>query len=236
MSEPLSSRVRQWHRAWQKRTDKERNLFVAGAGLLLIAIHGLVIHPLGSKKIDKLTYDLEKMTVRNKNLAKADATPVIPPPALMGKNPTEAERELRELQHQLESISNELRSLKAQFVPLDDSLAMNALKSGLTSLAEDGDMEVTAIQHVVPRKEDADKPPTPEILKESAQSNPFRRPLIEMRARASFRGLMQFLDGLSRLPYVAAPVASSITVVVERNPQTNAPIRQWLDVRIKFAV
>ena len=55
-------------------------------------------------------------------------------------------------------------------------------------------------------------------------------------ARASFRGLMQFLDGLSKLPYVAAPVASSVTVVVERNPQTQAPIRQWLEVRIKFAV
>lgn len=236
MSPPPLPILHRWRRAWQKRTDKERNLFVAGAGLLLIVIYGLAIHPLGSRKIDRLAYDLEKMAVRNKSLAKADTAPVVPPPALMGKNQTDAERELRELQHQVETISNELRSLKAQFVPLDDSLAMNALKSGLTSLAEAGDMEVTAIQHVVLRREDADKPPTPEILKEAAQSNPFKRPLIEMRARASFRGLMQFLDGLSQLPYVAAPVASSITVVVERNPQTNAPIRQWLDVRIKFAV
>lgn len=236
MSETRASRLHQWQRAWEKRTSKERNLLVAGTGFALIVIYGLLIYPLAGKKIDKLSYDLEKMAVRSKSTAKADAAPAVPPPALMGKSQAEAERELREIQRQMESISTELRTLKAQFVPLDDSLAMNALKSGLTSLAEAGDMEVTAIQHVVLRREDADKPPTPEILKEAAQSNPFKRPLIEMRARASFRGLMQFLDGLSQLPYVAAPVASSITVVVERNPQTQAPIRQWLEVRIKFAV
>lgn len=236
MSGAFLSRLHQWQRAWDKRTSKERNLFVAGAGFVLIVVYGLAIFPFGSKKIDKLTYDLEKMAIRNKSATKVDAAPVVPPPALMGKSQPEAERELREIQHQMEVISSEMRALKVQFVPLDDSLAMNALKSGLTSLAEAGDMEVTAIQHVVLRREDADKPPTPEILKEAAQSNPFKRPLIEMRARASFRGLMQFLDGLSQLPYVAAPVASSITVVVERNPQTQAPIRQWLEVRIKFAV
>lgn len=230
------SRLRQWQRAWDKRSSKERNLFVAAAGFALIVIYGVAFFPLSAKKIDKLSYDLEKIAIRNKSAAKADAAPLVPPPALMGKSQIEAERELREIQRQVEVISAELRTLKAQFVPFDDSLSMNALKSGLTSLAEAGDMEVTAIQHVVLRKEDADKPPTPEILKEAAQSNPFKRPLIEMRARASFRGLMQFLDGLSQLPFVAAPVASSISVVVERNPQTNAPIRQWLEVRIKFAV
>lgn len=236
MNETRQSPLHQWRRSWEKRSGKERNLIVAGIGLGLVVLYGLVGYMSTSKQIDKLTYELEKMAVRTKGTAKADAAPFVPPLSLTGKNQADAGRELQEIQRHMEDVSHELRTLKAQFVPLDDSLTMNALKSGLTSLAEAGDMEVTAIQHVVLRKEDSDKPPTPEMLKEAAQSNPYKRPLIEMRARASFRGLMQFLDGLSQLPYVAAPVASSISVVVERNPQTNAPVRQWLDVRIKFAV
>ena len=57
-----------------------------------------------------------------------------------------------------------------------------------------------------------------------------------MRARASYRGLMQFLFGLSDLPYVAAPVWSDITIGVERNPKTQVPVRQWLEITIRFAV
>jgi len=35
---------------------------------------------------------------------------------------------------------------------------------------------------------------------------------------------------------VAAPVSSDISVQVERHPETRAPVRQWLDVQIRFAV
>lgn len=230
------SRIYQLQRSWDKRSQKDRNLIAAGIGLLLIIVYAVALYPLAGKRIDKLTYDIAKMSVREKNAAKAENKPYAPPPALMGKSPHEAERELLELQRQRDDSANELRLLKGKFVALDDTLAMNTLKSGLTSLAEAGDMEVIAIEHVVLRKEDRDRPPTPDVLQEAAKSNPFRRPLVEMRARASFRGLMQFLDGLHQLPYVAAPVASSIVVAVERDPQTQAPIRQWLEVRIRFAV
>ena len=236
MSTRISTQIRHWQRAWQKRPEKERNLIVAGIGLVLLVLYALLLYPLTDKAIDKLHYDLQKMAVRNKATAKAEAKPTAPPPALMGKSQSQAEQELKDLRSQIELISGEMQQLRAQFVPLDDSLAMNALKSGLTSLAEAGDMEVMAIEHVVLRSEDKDKAPTPAMIKEAAEANPFKRPLIVMRARASFRGLMQFLDGLNQLPHVAAPIASDIKVVVERNPQTNAPVRQWLDVKIKFAI
>ncbi len=237
MTSPVSPSLRlRWQRAWSQRPAKERNLITVGVGLVLALVYGLGIYPLAGKRIDKLAYDLEKMAVRSKGAAKAEAAPLVTPPALVGVNPAQAERELQGLQRQVEELSTELQALQSHFVALDDSLAMNALKSGLTNLAEAGDMEVTAIEHVVARAEDKDRPPTPELLQAAAQTNPFKRPLVQMHARASFRGLMQFLDGLHQLPYIAAPVASSITVVVERHPQTQAPLRQWLDVRIKFAV
>lgn len=222
---------------WEQRTGKERNLIVAGMAFALVVVYAVALYPLANKRGDKLAYDLEKMAVRNKNADKAAAAPFVAPPALAGVNPTQAESELHALQRQMEDTAAELRSLRGQFVPLDDSLAINALKSGLTALAEAGDMEVTAIEHVIPRRtEDKDAPPTLQLLQEAAQANPFKRPMVVMRARASFKGLMQFLDGLHQLPYVAAPVASSVTVEVERNPQTKAPIRQWLEVRIQFAI
>ncbi|UCV12759.1 hypothetical protein KI614_05975 [Dechloromonas denitrificans] len=232
----LLSRWHEWRRNWEKLPAKDRNLRTAAVAFVLVGLYAALLWPLSGKQISKLEYDLEKMAVREKNAAKAEAKPLIPPPNLGGRNQRDAELELQAIKSQLEDVTLELRKLNARFVPLDDSLAMNALKSGLTSLAEAGDMEVMAIEHVYSRSEDKDKPPTPQMLQEAAKGNPFKRPLIVVHARASFRGLMQFLDGLNQLPYVAAPVGSDIKVEVERNPQTNAPVRQWLDVRIKFAV
>lgn len=223
-------------RHWEKLPAKDRNLRTAAVACALIAFYALLLWPLSDRRIAKLSYDLEKMAVREKSTARAEAKPPLPPPNLGGKNQREAEIELQALKTQLDEVTLELRGLNARFVPLDDSLAMNALKSGLTSLAEAGDMEVMAIEHVYARSEDKDKAPTPQMLQEAARGNPFKRPLLVLHARASFRGLMQFLDGLNQLPYVAAPVGSDIKVEVERHPQTNAPVRQWLDVRIKFAV
>ncbi|MFH1659460.1 MAG: hypothetical protein ABIG35_09115 [Pseudomonadota bacterium] len=236
---PMEKWLAQWHewrRSWEKLPTQDRNLRTAAVAGVLIALYAALLWPQSNKRIDKLVYDLEKMAVRQKNAAKAEAKPLVPPPSLGGKSTREAELELQALRAQLDDVTLELRGLNARFVPLDDSLAMNALKSGLTNLAEAGDMEVMAIEHVYTRSEDKDKPPTPQMLQEAARGNPFKRPLIVLRARASFRGLMQFLDGLNQLPYVAAPVGSDIQVEVERDPKTNVPIRQWLDVRIKFAV
>lgn len=232
----LGQRWRDGWRHWERLSPKERNLHAAGVAMTLIAAYALLLWPQTSSRISKLAYDQEKMAVREKNSAQNAAKPVAPPPSLGGKSLPAARTELAELESQLKTVRSELQHLNARFVPLDDSLAMNALKSGLTSLAEAGDMEVTAIEHVYLRIEDKDRPPTPQLIQEAAKQNPFKRPLMVMKARASFRGLMQFLDGLVSLPYVAAPVGCEITVEAERHPQTNAVIRQWLQVNIKFAV
>ncbi|KAB2921540.1 MAG: hypothetical protein F9K30_14220 [Dechloromonas sp.] len=223
---------------WSKLPAKDKNLHTAVAAACLIGLYTLFIWPLAGNRLDKLRYDLEKMSVREKAAAKSSGSkaPAPPPPGLGGKSARDAERELLELQQQLETARGELLAINRRFVPLDDSLAMNALKSGLTSLAETGDMEVTAIEHVYLRDNDKDKPPTAQLIQEAAQANPFKRPLVTLKARASFRGLMQFLDGLRDLPFIAAPVACNIQVRVERHPKTRLPVRQWLEVQIKFAV
>lgn len=232
----LQQRLRHGYAAWQKQPDKEKHTYTTVVIGMVIAIYFGLIWPLAHNRLSKLAYDMEKQAVRERLAAKQPAAQPTPAPSLGGKNQSEARRELGDLHQQLAQIGNEVSRLKGAFVPLDDSLAMNAMKSGLTGLAEAGDMEVIALEHVYLRAEDKDVPPTPRLLKEAAENNPFKRPLIVMRAKASFRGLMQFLDGLAALPYVAAPVASEISVQIERDPKTDQPIRQWLDVKIKFAI
>lgn len=230
------SRLRSLLTFWRGLPAKEKNTYTAISIALCIAVYFGLIWPLGHTRLGKIEYEMEKQGMREKASAKVANLPPPPPPNLGGKNPTEARRELDALRQQLEETRKDVARLNASFVPLDDTLALNVLKTGLTSLAESGDMEVLALEHVYLRVEDKDRPPTPQMIKEAAQANPFRRPLIVMRARASYRGLMQFLDGLADLPYVAAPVSSDISVKVERNPQTGAPLRQWLEVQIRFAV
>ncbi|MBK1680876.1 hypothetical protein [Rhodocyclus tenuis] len=230
------SRLRTLLSFWQGLPAKEKNTYTAISIALCIAIYFGLIWPLGHTRLGKIEYAMEKQGAREKSLAKTPNTPEPPPPSLGGKNLTEARHELEALRQQLEVTQKEVTRLNGSFVPLDDTLALNVLKTGLTNLAESGDMEVLALEHVYLRVEDKDRPPTPQMIKEAAQANPFKRPLIVMRARASYRGLMQFLDGLADLPYVAAPVSSDISVQVDRNPQTGAPLRQWLEVQIRFAV
>lgn len=232
----IQQQIRHGHTVWQKLSAREKNTYTAVAAAICLALYFALLWPIGHTRLNKLEYDLEKQAVRDKAAAKQRTSPATPPPSLGGKNAADARRELNELHRQLEQTTVEVARLNAGFVALDDSLAMNVLKTGLTSLAEAGDMEVLALEHVYLHSEDKDRPPTPQMVQEAAQANPFKRPLIVMRARASFRGLMQFLDGLSGLPYVAAPVSSEISVQVERHPETKAIIRQWLDVQIKFAV
>ena len=233
----IQQKLRHLYSLWLKLPEKEKHIYTAAAAGVVIALYFALIWPLAHTRLSKLEYDMEKLAVREKNAAKATATAqVVPAPNLGGKNMTDGRKELDELHQQLERIQGEIRSQRNAFLPLDDSLAMNALKSGLTGLAEAGDMEVIGLEHAYLRPEDKDKPPTSQMLQEAGENNPYKRPLLVMRAKASFRGLMQFLDGLSALPYVAAPVTSEISVHIERDPTTNQAIRQWLDVKIKFAI
>ena len=233
----IQQKLHHLHSFWLKLPGKEKHTYTAVAVGILIAIYFALIWPQAHTRLSKLEYDMEKLAVREKAAAKtAASTQAAPPPNLGGKNMIEGRKELDELHQQLERIQGEIRAQRSAFLPLDDSLAMNALKSGLTGLAEAGDMEVIGLEHVYQRLEDKDLPPTTQLLLEAAERNPYKRPLLVMRAKASFRGLMQFLDGLAALPYVAAPVASEISVQIERDPVTHQAIRQWLDVKIKFAI
>jgi hypothetical protein len=226
---------------WRKLSGAQRWQAVLGLCVFLIGFYALIIHPVGKNKLETLRYREEKLNIRIKNSGGGGFTP-----GKQDKNELsmeQANREVAKVEATLNDLKKEQQRLLQRFVALDDLEGLQVLKSALAQLAESGDMEITAIEHIYARKEDRDAPPTQERLLFAGQENPYKRPLLRFKARASYRGLMRFLDGLGDLPYLAAPVWSDIHVNSEKRPKTTgnnldtsaSKPREWLEVEIHLA-
>ncbi|MDR2164243.1 MAG: hypothetical protein LBO79_01120 [Zoogloeaceae bacterium] len=227
-----SARIRAF---WGRFSIAERHQ-LAGACCALIAIfYGSLFWYPGNKQLGDLLYKEEKLNKRKK--ADRVGAPTI---KLENLNIQETQQDLARAQEALARQEAELERLTARFMPLDDLESLQVLKSEIARLAESGDMEVVAIEHVDQR--DNRRPPSLEALKQASQASPYKRPLLSLRARASYRGLMQFLDGLGNLTFIAAPVWSNIQVRMDRRRrqdaqgELNATPRQWLEVEIRLAI
>ncbi|MDR2624989.1 MAG: hypothetical protein LBC37_01505 [Zoogloeaceae bacterium] len=226
---------------WRKLSTRQRSQFVFGLCAFLIVFYTLIIHPAGEKKLENLRYREEKLNVRIKS-----SSGNIPTPSKQDRNELsleQANREIARIENTLENLKKEEQRLLQRFVALDNLEGVQVLKSALAQLAESGDMEIIAIEHIYTRREDRNAPPTKERLLAAGQGNPYKRPLLHFRARASYRGLMRFLDGLGDLPYIAAPVWSNIRVNSEKRPKNasnsldtgSSKPREWLEVELHLA-
>jgi hypothetical protein len=222
---------------WRHFSAAERHQIVGAACFLIALCYGLLLWYPGNKSLGELIYKEQKQNKRNSGASKGNAT--LQNFNLDGLDVQATRREFAKVQASLAEREAELSRLSARFMPLDDLEALQQLKSELTRLAESGDMEVTALEHI-PRTA-GDRPPTVEELKRTSARNRYKRPLLRFYARASYRGLMAFLDGLPRLSQIAAPVWSRVTVRtsgtsgVDAFGNANAP-KQWLEVEIHFAI
>lgn len=224
---------------WRRFSLAERHQLVGAACFLIVLCYGLLLWYPGQKKMSTLIYQEQKQSVRLRAAAKSQA-------ALKGFNMDgmdiqTTQRDLATVRESSDAMEAERKRLEARFTSLDDLEAVQALKSELTRLAESGDMEVTALEHIYPSREGKDLPPTPELLKAASEGNRYRRPLLNLKARASYWGLMAFLDGLSSLSRIAAPVWSSISVKTGKVKRTgtfgvNEVPLQWLEVEIHLAI
>jgi len=227
---------------WRRFSAAERHQIVGAACFLIALFYGLLLWMPGNKQLGELHYKEQKQAARNKSSAKTDAA--LKNFNFDGQDIEATKKELGKARASLATLEAERHRLSARFVPLEDLESLQALKTDLTQLAASGDMEITALEHIYARPEDRDRPPTLDLLKSAAGANPYKRPLLRLKARASYRGLMEFLDGLKGLPRIAAPVWSDIQVnaeqaVAERdgalgNPAT--PPKQWLEVEIRLAI
>ncbi|MDQ5887748.1 MAG: hypothetical protein RL210_331 [Pseudomonadota bacterium] len=220
-------------RQWQILPEAERRrvplivcLLLAGAYL---AFYSLVTAP----QISKLQGDINRLSGR----LKKSATVSTPAPVVRGsgKLPAELQQELRLVEQHLQQQQRHLQQLQARLAPLDRLADHQALRLALTELANGADIEVLRLETKGLPKEEQRQAPSVERLRELAQKNPYGRPLLRLEARASYRGLMQFLDGLADLPFMASPVAIRIEVKTDGSDTTPAT-RQWLEMAVDLAL
>jgi hypothetical protein len=223
----------------------ERHQLVAALCVLIAVFYGLLVWMPANKKLGTLLYQEQKQTARLR--AGGEVKGTLETLNVGGQDINKTREELAKTLGALAALKDEQARFGRRFLPLDDLESLQALKSELARLAETGDMEVTALEHIYRRPEDSERPPTLELLREASEGNRYRRPLLRLKARASYRGLMQFLDGLAKLSHTAAPVWSDITVKSDRRPpaQDNniiggggdtGPSKQWLEVEIRLAI
>lgn len=224
---------------WLRFSLGERHQLVGAACFLIVLCYGLLLWYPGQKKMSTLAYQEQKQAMRFRAVKKGHAA--LKNFNMDGLDVQATRRELAAVRESFNALKTERKRLSTRFTSLEDLEAVQALKSELTRLAESGDMEVTALEHIYPSSEDKKLPPTPKLLKRASEGNRYRRPLLNLKARSSYWGLMAFLDGLSSLSRVAAPVWSSISVKTGKVKRSgafgvNEVSLQWLEVEIHLAI
>jgi hypothetical protein len=218
---------------WRRLSTRQRTQAIFGLCAFMIVFYALIIYPSGHKKLETLRYREEKLNIRIKNSGRA-FTPGKQEKDELGTE--QARREIAKVEATLSGMKTEEKRLLERFVALDDLEGLQVLKSALARLAETGDMEIIAIEHIYAQA-GRDTPPTRELLMAAGQENPYKRPLLRFKARADYRGLMRFLDGLEELPYIAAPVWSDIRIGSGKNAPTRAnEAAARLEVEIHLAI
>jgi hypothetical protein len=234
---------------WNRFSGAERHQLVGAACFVIALFYGLLLWYPTHKHLGELVYKEQKQKVRQRAANKGAAAD-LQKFNLDGLNVQATRQDLAKVRISLAALEAERARLLARFVPLDDLETLQALKSELARLAESGDMEVTALEHIYRTPTDRNRPPTPELLKKAGEGNRYKRPLLSLKARASYRGLMAFLDGLPRLSRVATPVWSNIQVKGGGSARpretrsrdvlgmgtSNAIPKQWLEVEIRLAI
>ncbi len=228
--------MKRWIEHWQRLpADVRRTLLIGLVALLAVFYAGYLWKT--NKALGEVRYALEKQEARNRSLGPRAKLP----PAMLGSDdPTRIARELKTLQERLAQADQSAYNLRRQFLDYQRADApeqLQALKDQLTRLAEAGDMELIGLTHVFARKEDRDRAASIELLRQAAQANRFGRPLLQLRTRASYAGLMAFLRGLETLPWVVSPVSTDISVRSdERVRDERGEPMQWLDVEFQLAI
>lgn len=229
----MKTRLRALQARWRSVTAAERRRYFLVGGMLLAGLfalfHGLVTAPALVKAQD----DLTRVKGRAAKQGKQEAAP--PVPRLSGKSPGLLAREVKGLESQLAIQSTRLADLDPRFAPLDKLEEQQQLRLALTALANSADLEMLKLEQKGIAREERDLSPTPERMRALAEANPYKRPLLRFEARASYRGLMQFLDGLAALPFMVSPVWISVEVKTDAR-EGQAPRRQWLEVALDLAL
>lgn len=219
--------------AWRRLPAETRRTLLAGISVLFLVVYTGVVWKT-HKALGETRYALEKQAARTRELgAKAN----LPPSDLGGGDPAQVARELAAIKQRLVEEDARAYALRRQFLDYERTDAAQELKDRLTQLVDQGDMELIGLTHVFANKEDRDRAASRELLDAAAKANRFGRPLLRLRVRSSYEGLMEFLHGLDTLPWIVSPVAADIAVKVDdkARDERGEPLR-WLEIEFRLAI
>lgn len=213
---------------WLAMPEAERRRVPLVLGILVLAstlaAHALLTMPA------RLKTDQDHAR-QSQRAAAGKRAPKQATPRWAGKSAGALRREVQGLKDEVATQQARLADLEPRFASLAQVGPSRDLFEALTGLAASADMELETLEQKGLKREERDQPPSVARLAGLAAASPYQRPLVRLKARASYRGLMQFLDGLSGLPQVVAPVWISIEVATDA-PNGGRPRLQWLNVEM----
>ncbi|MCG8492377.1 MAG: hypothetical protein MI743_12235 [Sneathiellales bacterium] len=158
------------------------------------------------------------------------------------EEPTESaaklEKQLKALEDNHTQLRKQMEFLSEKFIPLDKPNRLKNMRLEVSQLAAKAGMDIDQIRSALSGDPQA-APPTAEII-ELESKNRFGRPLISLRAKSDFNGLMQFLQGLrnfsSNISVVRLAMEADRSFPDAEDEQQQANLPQLLDVELILAM
>jgi hypothetical protein len=172
---------------WHKLSPGERLRYQITALFLMFAIYGLILYPIShgrlveSKKM--LSRRLDRIKKRGGGDEKAEA----------GPNPRMLAGKLAKVEAQLKGNATVYGALDVGFAPLESGAERQQLMLEISRLAERSGLQLQSVS-----RKGAGGPKEMTI---TAEDPVLGRPLLIVTGQARFEQLLNFLDGLKRLPY-----------------------------------
>ena len=194
----------QWQKKWRRKSEKEKNQIAVVVVMMIVAAYALLVF--------QFTYsennDVLKMYNRQKDRLEKKRAKAPPKPPNVGG----LARKLKSIDKQIEVALQSKEKLGGSFVSLNDAGEIRKLRFTISNLAKESGINIQRMVDagLVRTANDSDAPSAKDI--ESVTDNPYGRPLLKVRAQASYSGLLDFFDNLSSLKYKVVVVRYGVFV------------------------
>lgn len=184
----------QWQKKWRRKSEKEKNQIVVVAVMVVAATYAFGVFQFSYTKHN----DVVKLFNRQKDRLtkkKAKAPPKPPNTGALAKK-------FKALEGQIKTAHETKGKLGGNFVPIEEDELLK-LRLAINSIAEQSDLTILSLYDAgLTRTRAADKDDAPKVGQiENVVNNPYGRPLLQLRAQASYSSLIQFFQGLPSLSY-----------------------------------
>ncbi len=210
---------------WHKRTRTQQNQYLICFFVACFAISFLLV-AVCKKQTNRMQQEIAAIQAQDVNVRLSAEIPA-------GVTVAELSTSLNVLRTATENVKKREVAIRQKMAPRGDLDAHQKLKVAISQLASNSDMLLDKMTDVGLSASEAETLASEQRWNKLAQ-NSIKRPLLHFEARASYQGLMQFLEGLNKLPYLVAPLHFDIQVKLQNDD--DGMLRQWLSVTMVLSL